>query len=131
MNSCLSSLSHDFLTPLVLSLAHVRPVPHSNRTFPSKKRRLDQKHENELEGITEAMQTGKRGKHTAVRMLREAKLKITARTLANLNENGIYCQTPTLNANLKALPRALKTYWADNDLDGGVYPLNTVLQLGS
>ena len=74
-------------------MAHVRPVPRSNRTFPSKKRRLDQKHVNELEGITEAMESGKRGKHTAVRMLREAKLKVTARNLANLNENGIYCQT--------------------------------------
>ena len=29
-------------------------------------------------------------------MLREAKLKTTARNLANLNENGIYCQTPHL-----------------------------------
>jgi hypothetical protein len=115
----------------VLSLAHVRPVPRSNRTFPSKKRRLDQKHVNELEGITEAMESGKRGKHTAVRMLREAKLKVTARNLANLNENGIYCQTPHLDADLSRLPRALKTYWADNNLDGGVYPPSTVLYLGS
>ena len=77
------------------------------------------------------MESGKRGKHTAVRMLREAKLKVTARNLANLNENGIYCQTPHLDADLSRLPRALKTYWADNNLDGGVYPPSTVLYLGS
>ena len=57
------------------------------------------------------MESGKRGKHTAVRMLREAKLKVTARNLANLNENGIYCQTPHLDADLSRLPRALQTYW--------------------
>ena len=76
------------------------------------------------------MESGKRGKHTAVRMLREAKLKVTARNLANLNENGIYCQTPHLDADLSRLPRALKTYWADNNLDGGVYPPSTVVHLG-
>ena len=112
-------------------MAHVRLVPHSNCIFPAKKRRLDQKHVNELKGISEVMESGKRGKHTAVCMLREAKLKVTACNLTNLNKNGIYCQTPHLDTDLSRLPCALKTYWADNNLDSGVYPLSMVLYLGS
>ena len=77
------------------------------------------------------MESGKRGKHTAVRMLREAKLKVTARNLANINENGIYCQTPHLDTDLSRLHHALKMYWADNNLNGSMYPLSTVLHLGS
>ena len=112
-------------------MAHVRLVPHSDRTFRAKQCRLDQKHINELKGISEAMESGKRGKHTAVHMLREVKLKVTAHNLANLSENSIYCQTPHLDADLSKLPLTLKTYWADNDLDGSVYPLSTKLHLGS
>ena len=57
--------------------------------------------------------------------------KSNQQLVANLNENGIYCQTPHLDADLSRLPRALKTYWADNNIDGGVYPPITVLYLGS
>jgi len=75
-------------------------VPRLNRTFPSNKQTLDQKHENELEGITEAMQTGKRCKHTAVRLHGEGKKAITALNLSRLY---IYCRTLFLNADFSTV----------------------------
>ena len=81
----------------MLSLAIVPPIPHLDCTFSSKKRKRDQNHKNELEGITDAMQSAKRGKHTAVTLLRADKNAITAR---NLSELGIYCRTEKLDADL-------------------------------
>ena len=63
------------------------------------------------------MHSGKRGKHTAVRLLRADKKAITA---PNLSRLGIYCPTPTLDADLSELHRPLKAYWRANGLDGGV-----------
>ena len=81
-----------------------------------------------LEGITEAMQTGKRCKHTAVRLHREGKKAITALNLSRLY---IYCRTLFLNADFSRLCRTLRAYWLANRLDGGVYPENMVIQVGS
>ena len=56
-------------------------MPRLDRTFSSKKRKLNQNHINELEGTTEAMHSGERAKHTAVTLLRADKKTTTARKL--------------------------------------------------
>ena len=74
------------------------------------------------------MQTGKRCKHTAVRLHGEGKKAITALNLSRLY---IYCRTLFLNADFSRLSHTLRAYWLANRLDGGVYPENMVIQVGS
>ena len=74
------------------------------------------------------MHRGTKGKHMAVNMLKERKMAVTAPHLAGLN----VCQsTPAFDVDLSRLHAELKEYWSRNGLNGGTYPDDAVLQVGS
>jgi len=101
-----------------------RPTPKKRRAAPPP----EGKHLNHVKGIDRAMHRGTKGKHMAVNMLKERKMAVTAPHLAGLN----VCQsTPAFDVDLSRLHAELKEYWSRNGLNGGTYPDDAVLQVGS
>ena len=106
------------------------PRVHVTRTDPTRPRDKPKKavvHKNKMKGAG----LKKRNTHALYELAKEAKYP---RTAEGLSQVGIYrprTKAVPVDADVSELHSSLKTFWEDEDIDGGVYPEHATIVLGS
>ena len=106
------------------------PRVHVTRTDPTRPRDKPKKavvHKNKMKGA----RLKKRNTHALYDLAKEAKYP---RTAEGLSQVGIYrprTKAVPVDADVSELHSSLKTFWEGEDIDGGVYPADAIIVLGS